>query len=56
VVLSSGYNRQDAISKFADKGLAGSIQKPYGPAKFIPVMRQALWQSPFDAQTDSIPD
>ncbi len=29
VVLSSGYNEQDATSFFAGKGLSGFIQKPY---------------------------
>jgi CheY-like chemotaxis protein len=29
VVLSSGYNEQDLITRFAGKGLAGFIQKPY---------------------------
>jgi len=31
VVISSGYNEQDTTSHFADKGLAGFIQKPYFP-------------------------
>jgi len=31
VILSSGYNEQDAINRFAGKGLAGFIQKPYLP-------------------------
>ena len=29
IVLASGYSRQDAASRFAGKGLAGFIQKPY---------------------------
>ena len=29
VILSSGYNEQDATQRFTDKGLAGFIQKPY---------------------------
>ena len=29
VLLSSGYNEQDATSEFAGRGLAGFIQKPY---------------------------
>jgi len=29
VLLSSGYNEQEATSRFAGKGLAGFIQKPY---------------------------
>jgi len=30
VILSSGYNEQDATNAFSGKGLAGFIQKPYG--------------------------
>ena len=29
VILSSGYNEQDATQRFVGKGLAGFIQKPY---------------------------
>ena len=29
VILSSGYNEQEAISRFPGQGLAGFIQKPY---------------------------
>ena len=29
VILCSGYNEQDAILRFAGKGLAGFIQKPF---------------------------
>ena len=29
VILSSGYNEQEAIQQFASQGLAGFIQKPY---------------------------
>jgi DNA-binding NtrC family response regulator len=29
VVLSSGYNEQELIARFAGKGFAGFIQKPY---------------------------
>ncbi|MDQ6962101.1 MAG: PAS domain S-box protein [Mariprofundaceae bacterium] len=31
VILSSGYNEQDATKRFIGKGLAGFIQKPYSP-------------------------
>ena len=31
VILSSGYNEQDATNRFAGKGLAGFLQKPYSP-------------------------
>jgi DNA-binding NtrC family response regulator len=29
VILSSGYNESDTVNRFAGKGLAGFIQKPY---------------------------
>jgi DNA-binding NtrC family response regulator len=29
VVLMSGFNEQDAINRFAGKGLAGFVQKPF---------------------------
>ena len=35
VVLTSGYNEQDATTRFVGKGLAGFIQKPYRPADLI---------------------
>jgi CheY-like chemotaxis protein len=35
VVLTSGYNEQDATERFAGKGLAGFIQKPYRPAELV---------------------
>jgi len=35
VILSSGYNEQDATQKFIGKGLAGFIQKPYGSADLL---------------------
>lgn len=31
VILSSGYNEQDATNRFTGQGLAGFIQKPYTP-------------------------
>ena len=31
VILSSGYNEQDATSRFVGQGLAGFLQKPYSP-------------------------
>jgi PAS domain S-box-containing protein len=42
VVLSSGYNEQDATSEFAGKGLAGFIQKPYRPPELIEAFRALL--------------
>jgi CheY-like chemotaxis protein len=31
VILTSGYNEQDATNRFAGKGLAGFLQKPFKP-------------------------
>lgn len=42
VVLSSGYNEQDTTARFAGKGLAGFIQKPWLPADLLSVVRKAL--------------
>ena len=46
VVLSSGYNRQDATSRFAGKGLAGFIQKPYRLRELKDVLVQILEAGP----------
>jgi two-component system cell cycle sensor histidine kinase/response regulator CckA len=45
VVLTSGYNEQDAISSFQGWGLAGFIQKPYQPSNLIQKMREVLAHS-----------
>jgi two-component system, cell cycle sensor histidine kinase and response regulator CckA len=42
VVLSSGYNEQDATERFAGKGLAGFLQKPYSPADLLAKVREIL--------------
>jgi PAS domain S-box-containing protein len=42
VILSSGYNEQDATRRFAPSGLAGFIQKPYLPADLLSKVRAAL--------------
>jgi DNA-binding response OmpR family regulator len=42
VILSSGYNEQDATARFAGKGLAGFIQKPYRPSELLARIREAL--------------
>jgi len=42
VVLSSGYNEQDATSRFTGKGLAGFVQKPYLPQALENIMRQLI--------------
>jgi CheY-like chemotaxis protein len=45
VILTSGYNQQDAINRFAAEGLAGFIQKPFQFHDF-----QALLQKLLDPQ------
>ena len=35
VMLSSGYNEQDATSRFAGRGLAGFLQKPYTASQLL---------------------
>jgi len=42
VILSSGYNEMDAAGRFAGKGLAGFIQKPYRPVDLIARVRAAI--------------
>ncbi|MBL4774560.1 MAG: response regulator [Mariprofundus sp.] len=42
VILSSGYNEQDATSHFAGKGLAGFIQKPYSPDQLTEKLQDIL--------------
>jgi PAS domain S-box-containing protein len=42
VLLSSGYNEVEAVQRFAGKGLAGFIQKPYTAAALAEKVREAL--------------
>ncbi|HET8901478.1 MAG TPA: response regulator [Holophagaceae bacterium] len=42
VILSSGYNEQDAVQAFLGKGLAGFIQKPYRMAELAEAVAKAL--------------
>jgi signal transduction histidine kinase/integral membrane sensor domain MASE1/CheY-like chemotaxis protein len=42
VVLSSGYDEVDAVSRFAGQGLADFIQKPYTPAALATKIKKAL--------------
>ena len=42
VVLSSGYSEQDAVARFGASGLAGFLQKPYGPADLSAKVREVL--------------
>ncbi|NUP99344.1 MAG: response regulator [Armatimonadetes bacterium] len=42
VILSSGYNEQEATNRFAGQGLAGFLQKPYGPKKLLEKVREVV--------------
>ncbi len=42
VILSSGYNEQDLATRFAGKGFAGLIQKPYRVNKLKEILLAAL--------------
>lgn len=42
VILCSGYNEQDATQRFAGKGLAGFIQKPYNLSELRLKLKIAL--------------
>jgi len=42
VLLMSGYNEQDAVSRFAGKGLAGFLQKPFTVDQLMEKLRSIL--------------
>jgi PAS domain S-box-containing protein len=42
VIMSSGYNEQDIVSRFAGKGLAGFVQKPYTTEDLLAKIRAVL--------------
>jgi two-component system, cell cycle sensor histidine kinase and response regulator CckA len=42
VILSSGYNEQDIVNRFAGKRLAGFVQKPYTTEELLSKIREAL--------------
>jgi CheY-like chemotaxis protein len=42
VILCSGYNEQDATQRFAGKGLAGFVQKPYNMAELREKLMEVL--------------
>jgi two-component system, cell cycle sensor histidine kinase and response regulator CckA len=42
VVISSGYSEQDMTSRFAGKGLAGFVPKPYTLAELAKRLQAAL--------------
>jgi PAS domain S-box-containing protein len=42
VLLTSGYNEQEAVSKFAGKGLAGFLQKPFRMKELLEAVARAM--------------
>ncbi|BDU73528.1 PAS domain-containing hybrid sensor histidine kinase/response regulator [Mesoterricola silvestris] len=42
VVLSSGFNESEAVTRFRGEGLAGFLQKPYRVQSFIQAVKAAL--------------
>ncbi len=42
VVMSSGYNQQEVIQRFAGKSLVGFLQKPYNLTALVEALRNAL--------------
>lgn len=46
VLLTSGFNEQEATSRFAENGLAGFIQKPFRPETLSDKLREILETTP----------
>jgi len=44
VILTSGFNQQEAINRFTGKGLAGFIQKPFELSNLTQVIRSVVGQ------------
>ena len=42
ILLMSGFNQQEAISRFTGKGLAGVVQKPFELATLATEIRRVL--------------
>ena len=42
VIMSSGYNEQEITQRFAGKGIAGFIQKPYQMADLAAALKKIL--------------
>jgi CheY-like chemotaxis protein len=42
VIMSSGFNEQDIVSRLAGEGPAGFIQKPYTSGELLPKIRESL--------------
>lgn len=41
IILSSGYSEQEVAARFAGKGLAGFLKKPYEPAELTAALHRA---------------
>jgi PAS domain S-box-containing protein len=54
VLLMSGFNEQDAINRFAGKGLAGFIQKPFKPETLRTRLRAIFEPAPEGALNVSL--
>ena len=48
IILSSGYSEQEVAARFAGKGLAGFLKKPYEPAELTEAVQRALEQRVVD--------
>jgi len=44
IILSSGYSEQEVTTRFAGKGLAAFLKKPYVPADLAEALARALEQ------------
>jgi len=42
VVLSSGHSEDETMTRFAEEGLAGFLQKPYSPAQLAEKVNAAI--------------
>lgn len=42
IVLSSGFSREEAISRFGERDVAGFIQKPFRPVEIIEKIRSVF--------------
>jgi PAS domain S-box-containing protein len=46
IVLTSGYSKRDATSRFGSKEISGFIQKPYTPGDLISLVAEMMQQEP----------
>ena len=45
VILTSGFNQQEAVTRFTGKGLAGFIQKPFELTKLTAIVRAVVGEA-----------